>query len=202
GGEAEAGAEDAVQRLDVLAGGDAAEQDDLAARETLDGRRQGTCVAQQGSHVASLGDVDRDARVAPERGQRHGRLRGSQAICGGDHEHARYAGGRTGEGARIAELPPEVEPAQKAEPLADLDAATPAEPPGEVEAGFPVPQEARPLAAARGGREQEHAMLVVVGGSCSLGGRVMIGESDGHGGFATVPHYKMAGACKAVVARA
>jgi DNA polymerase len=147
-----------LEQVDVLARGDAAQHHDVAVPEA---GCQDACVAQERLGVSWLADVERHRGPRGEGVETHEHLREAQALARRHHEHAGGAAGRTGIGARVLELAAEIESAEEAEDPAERNARSGAERACELEAGTRIEQQARALATARCGREQEYPSLDV-----------------------------------------
>src|SRR5262245_54783860 len=150
-GESQPRPQGGQQGLDVLAGGDAAEQNDLAAGPEAPGQPAG--VAVQRLAIARIVAVDVDGREAPQ-ARNVDRLVGwPQTVGRCDDEHARV--GRLRDGARVRELAAKVETAQEREDLAERHAGAVADALGEIERRALTHDQPRAQPAAVSGRQEE-----------------------------------------------
>ena len=131
GGEAQALAEGGQQRVEVLAGGDAAEQHHVAARP----QRRPRAGARRAA--AAPRSARCRSRCPPRRSGAAARRppappAGTSPSRGRDHEHAVAPRRRPREGLRVGQLAPEVEAAEEGEHFAERRAGRPraAAPPG------------------------------------------------------------------------
>src|SRR5439155_10267891 len=105
------------QRLGVARAGHAAEEHDarILAGEAVERLR----VPEEWRQVARLAGLHPYLGVPAQPIDRHGFGGVAQPFTRCDHERTAQSGRRTPEGARVGELPPEVERAEKAEHLAE-----------------------------------------------------------------------------------
>ena len=154
-GKAEAASEDLTEQIDVLPAGHAAQQDDL--RVGVEDAGQATGVPHERPAVAGLVAIDGHQRIPPEPRDVHRLVGPPEPVARGDHDDAGRPERGTGEGARVGELSPEVEPAQEGEGVAERHPLRRAQATGDIERSGLVEEQARPLAAAGGGRQDEES---------------------------------------------
>src|SRR6266540_78027 len=154
------------QRIDVLAGRDAAEQDHLAVRSDSGGQLAGVAVERLA--VAWVVALDVDAREAPQTLEVHRLVGGPQAFGGRDDVDAHASVQRARERARVRQLSTEIQPAQKREHLAERSARADTDSPGEVEGGPLIEDESRALTPAVRRRKQEDPTQARPAGATAL----------------------------------
>jgi hypothetical protein len=159
GGKSQTLAQHGQERIDVLAGGDAAEQDDLARGSEPPGEL--SYVAVERPAIARIVALDVDGREALQPRQIDGLVGRPQTVGRRDDEDARVAVRWIRERARVRQLAAEVETAQKREDLAERRARGP-NALGQLERRAVAQDHARPQPPAVGRREQKdpaHARL-------------------------------------------
>ena len=145
------------ERVEVLSGGDAAEQHDLAAAARGSARAGARRAAAARGSARSPASMSTSAKRAEPRARPPARRRARSPSAGVMTSTPGTPGGRPREGVRVGELAAEVEPAEEGEHVAERGAGGRAQPHARGRSAPRVEDEPRPLAAAVRGREQEDA---------------------------------------------